>query len=120
MPAARFPRSLAAATAVLLAAAGLGAGGPARAADPARIELTIKDHKFSPAEIHVPAGKPAVLVVNNEDATAEEIDSPPLKVEKVIAAGKEVTIHLRPLAQGRYSFEGEYHSDTAQGVVVAE
>jgi hypothetical protein len=119
MRAARFSRSLAA-TAVLLAAAGLGAGAPAWAADPAKIELTIKDHKFSPAEIHVPAGKPAVLVVKNEDATAEEIDSPPLKVEKVIAAGKEVTIHLRPLAQGRYPFAGEYHADTAQGVVVAE
>jgi Cupredoxin-like domain len=106
------------AAAILFAA--LGAVLPALADDVTKVEVTIKDHKFSPSEIHVPASRPAVLVVRNEDATPEEIDSRQLKVEKVIAGGKEVTIHLRPLAQGRYPFAGEYHSDTAQGVVVAE
>ena len=30
------------------------------------------------------------------------------------------TIHLRPLGPGRYPFMGEYHSETAQGVVISE
>ncbi|MGH9807370.1 MAG: cupredoxin domain-containing protein, partial [Terriglobia bacterium] len=36
--------------------------------------LTIKDHRFTPSEIHVPANTPARLEVANEDATAEEFD----------------------------------------------
>jgi hypothetical protein len=95
--------------------------GPiARADDATTIHVTIKDHKFTPAEIHVPAGKPSVLLIKNEDATPEELDSSALKVEKVIAGGKEVTVRLRPLAKGSYPFEGEYHHDTAKGVVIAE
>ena len=68
----------------------------------------------------VPAGKPAVLNIKNEDATAEEFDSSALKIEKVIGGGNEGTVRLRPLDPGRYPFMGEYHSDTAQGVVIAE
>jgi heme/copper-type cytochrome/quinol oxidase subunit 2 len=84
------------------------------------IAVTIKDHRFAPAEIHVPAHQPVVLNIRNDDALAEEFDSTALKVEKVIAGGSEGTVHLRPLDPGRYPFMGEYHSDTAQGVVIAE
>lgn len=84
------------------------------------IDMTIKDHRFTPSEIHVPAVKPAVLNIKNEDATAEEFDSSALKIEKVIGGGNEGTVRLRPLDPGRYPFMGEYHSDTAQGVVIAE
>jgi len=84
------------------------------------IDVTIKDHRFTPAEIHVTAGKPATLNIKNEDATAEEFDSSALKVEKVIGGGQQGTVHLRPLDPGRYPFMGEYHEDTAKGVVIAE
>ena len=94
--------------------------GPALAEDIANVEVRIKDHRFSPAEIHVPAGKPTLLTIKNEDATAEEFDSSALKVEKVIAGGRSATVRLRPLGPGRYPFVGEYHADTAQGVVIAE
>jgi hypothetical protein len=46
--------------------------------------LVIRDHKFEPAEIRVPAGKRVSIYVSNEDATPEEFDSTALKVEKVI------------------------------------
>lgn len=84
------------------------------------IYITIKDHRFTPSEIHVKAGQPADLNIKNEDALAEEFDSTALKVEKVIGGGMEGTVHLRPLDPGRYPFMGEYHPDTAQGVVIAE
>lgn len=84
------------------------------------IDVTIKDHRFAPSEIHVPAGKPAVLNIRNEDATAEEFDSTALKIEKVIGGGREGTVRLRPLDPGRYPFIGEYHAGTAQGVMIAE
>jgi heme/copper-type cytochrome/quinol oxidase subunit 2 len=89
-------------------------------ADAPTIAVTIKDHHFDPAEIHVPQGKPVTLKVTNQDATPEEFDSTALKVEKVIVGGTYGTIHLRPLGPGRYPFMGEYHSDTAQGVVISE
>jgi len=92
----------------------------ARADDAAPIAVTIKDHKFSPAEIHVPTGKAVTLKITNEDPTVEEFDSTALKIEKVIVGGTWGLVHLRPLGPGRYPFMGEYHSDTAQGVVVSE
>jgi heme/copper-type cytochrome/quinol oxidase subunit 2 len=107
--------------ATTLAGASLAVLAPAtRADEPPTIAVTIKDHRFTPAEIHVPTGKPVVLRITNQDATVEEFDSTALKVEKVIAAGQYGTVRLRPLGPGRYPFMGEYHADTAQGVVVSE
>ena len=84
------------------------------------IALKLKDHKFTPAEIHVKANTPNVITMTNGDATAEEFDSTSLKVEKVVAGNSSGDIRLRPLAPGRYPFMGEFHSATAQGVVIAE
>jgi plastocyanin len=84
------------------------------------VDVTIKDHRFTPSEIHVKAGQAVDLKIKNQDPLAEEFDSTALKIEKVIAGGQEGTVHLRPLDAGRYPFMGEYHSDTAQGIVVAE
>ncbi len=99
---------------------GFVVSGSANADDPPQIKLNLKDHRFTPAEVHVQAGKPVVLLLTNEDDTAEEFDSTALKVEKIVAAGHYATIRLRPLAAGRYPFMGEFHPDTANGVVVSE
>jgi heme/copper-type cytochrome/quinol oxidase subunit 2 len=93
---------------------------PARADDPPTIEVTIKDHKFTPAEIHVPSGKPVILRITNADDTVEEFDSSALQVEKVIVAGHFATVRLHPLAPGRFAFMGEYHAATAKGVVISD
>lgn len=94
---------------------------PALADDAAEaITVTLKDHQFAPAEIHVPAGKRVTIVLKNEDATPEEFDSSALKIEKVVAGGQQGTIHLRALPKGSYPFMGEYHEKTAKGVVIAE
>lgn len=93
---------------------------PACGAEPDTVALTIKDHKFTPSVIHVKANQPNVISLSNEDGTAEEFDSTSLKVEKVVAAHDSGNVRIRPLAPGRYPFMGEYHSDTAQGVVIAE
>jgi Cupredoxin-like domain len=68
----------------------------------------------------VPAGKRTQLLIKNQDATAEEFDSTALKVEKVIGGGGEGTVRLRELDPGSYPFMGEYHADTAKGLVLAE
>jgi heme/copper-type cytochrome/quinol oxidase subunit 2 len=92
----------------------------AAVADPAPIPVTLKNHQFTPNLIKVPANQPVVLNVTNADALAEEFDSTPLKVEKVIAGGQSALVRIHPLRPGRYAFAGEYHSATAQGVVVAQ
>ena len=86
----------------------------------AGIPVVLKDHRFMPAEIHVRADEPALITLTNQDGVAEEFDSTSLKVEKVVPGHQTGSVRIRPLAPGRYPFMGEYHADTAQGVVVAE
>jgi hypothetical protein len=100
-------------------ALGLGFGwGAASAAE--TYALIIKDHKFDPAELKIPADKAATLIVKNLDATPEEFESKPLRIEKVVPANSEATFQLRPLKPGRYKFFGEFHEDSAKGEVVVE
>lgn len=82
--------------------------------------LVIKDHRFQPAELKVPAGQRVKLTVHNQDGTAEEFESHKLNREKIIPPGAKVVIYIGPLKPGKYEFFGEYHEKTAQGVVVAE
>jgi plastocyanin len=84
------------------------------------VALSIKDHQFSPAELKVPAGKKIKLVVSNLDATPEEFESHQLNREKVIAGHARANIYVGPLTPGRYAFFGEFHENTARGVIVAE
>jgi len=93
---------------------------PTAMADAPAPTLVLKDHKFLPVEIHVKANQPNVITLVNRDDSAEEFDSTSLKVEKVVAGHDQGDVRLRPLAPGRYNFMGEFHSATAQGVVIAE
>jgi hypothetical protein len=103
---------------LVLVCLSLVVASPALADGP--IALLLKDHKFTPAQIHVKANIPVVIHMTNADPTAEEFDSTALKVEKVVAGNDTGDVHIRPLSPGKYPFMGEYHSDTAQGVVIAE
>src|SRR3954465_15667735 len=89
-------------------------------ARPHEFNLVIRNHKFEPEEIRVPAGKRVSIYVSNEDATPEEFDSTALKVEKIIPGKSKGLVRIGPLDPGRYEFMGEFHADTAKGVVVAE
>ena len=105
-----------------LAVAGLAAPvAPAQESGaPTRFVLTIRDHKFEPAELRIPADRPAVLVVKNLDATPEEFESKPLRIEKIVPPNSDATFNVRPLTAGRYKFFGEFHEDTAKGEIVVE
>lgn len=82
--------------------------------------ITIKNHRFQPAELKVPANKRVTVTVVNDDATPEEFESHELKVEKVIPGKSKGIVRFGPLKPGKYPFFGEYHEDTAKGAVVAE
>ncbi len=106
------------AAAILIAFA--GACSAARAEETFSASITIRGHKFEPAELHVPAGKRILLTVVNADPLSEEFDSSALKVEKVIAGNSEGIVRIAPLKPGSYDFVGEYHEETAKGRVIAE
>jgi plastocyanin len=93
--------------------------GSAQAAEPEAL-LVIKNHRFEPTELKVPAGTRVKLVVHNQDSTPEEFESHTMNREKVIPGGAKATIYIGPLKPGRYDFYGEYNEATAKGVVVAE
>ena len=82
--------------------------------------LTIKNHKFEPAEFEVPANTKVKLVVKNEDATAEEFESSSLHREKVVPPGKEITVTIGPLKPGRYEFIGDFNRATAHGAIIVK
>ena len=79
------------------------------------IQFTLKDHKFSPAEVDVPAGKAVTLAIANADGTPAEFESKELRVEKTIPAGGAVSLHVRALTPGRYRFFDDYHESTTEG-----
>lgn len=82
--------------------------------------LTLRNHRFEPAEFKLPAGQRVKLLVHNQDGTPEEFESHSLNREKVVPGGAKVAIYVGPLKPGRYTFFGEYNPATAQGVIVVD
>jgi hypothetical protein len=107
---------------VLAALLALALAVPARAGDTTPVELSLElaNHVFNPAEIHAPKNTPLKITIQNNDSGVEEFDSSALQVEKVILGGHSGVVHLPAMPPGRYPFMGEYHSDTAQGVLIVE
>ena len=90
---------------------------PARADDPS---ATFRNHRFEPARLEVPANTKFKLMVHNADDSADEFESSSLNREKLVAPGQTITVFLGPLDPGEYKFFGDFHQDTAQGVLVAK
>lgn len=108
-------RGLATATVVVA----LMAGSPsARADEP--LTLVFHDHRIEPARLEVPAHQKFKLLVKNTDDTADEFESADLNREKLVAPGQTITVFLGPLEPGEYKVFGDFHQDTARGVLVAK
>jgi plastocyanin len=105
------------ASSILLALSFVLSAAPARAEEPVVLSLTIKDHRFEPAEVHAPPGKPIAFTIKNLGAIAAEFESSELHVEKVIPPGREATVHVRALEPGRYNFFDDFHRQT-QGYLI--
>lgn len=92
---------------------------PVQAAEP-EVTIVIREHRFEPAQVKIPAGQKVKLLVKNEDPTPEEFESHELNREKVIAGKSSATIWVGPLKPGRYPFFGEFHEKTAQGALIVD
>ena len=60
------------------------------------------------------------LMVKNSDDTADEFESTSLNREKLVPPGQTVPVFLGPLEPGEYQFFGDFHQDTARGVLIAK
>ena len=104
----------------LVAFIGIAAAGVAHAHNSVEIALSYKDKKFDPPEISAPANTPIVIKFRNLDKDAMELESDSLKIEKVVAAGKDATIKVKAQKPGRYEFFDEYNEKTARGALVVK
>lgn len=82
--------------------------------------ITIKDHRFTPSELTVPAGKKIKLTIQNQDPTSEEFESFELNREEIVDGNETINVFIGPLKSGKYGYFGERNPDTAQGIIIAE
>ncbi|MEH6596799.1 MAG: cupredoxin domain-containing protein [Colwellia polaris] len=82
--------------------------------------LTLENHVFTPSELKIPANKKVKLIIFNKDNVAEEFDSFDLNREKVLFPKRKSTIFIGPLKPGNYEYFGEYHPNSARGVIIVE
>jgi hypothetical protein len=87
------------------------------AAEPPR--LVLKDHKFSPEPLEVPAGTKFQLIIKNDSDKIIEWESDELDREEVVKPGEEATVFLGPLSPGSYSYFDDRHQES-KGVLIAK
>jgi plastocyanin len=107
----RLGPSLAIMAAIVLPAA-------AAHADTVKLSITIKDQKFDPAELHAPAGQAIEIAVKNLNPIVSEFESSDLHFEKIVPAGGQGVVYVRPLQAGRYNFYDDFHHATQGNLVV--
>lgn len=86
-------------------------------ADAVKLSITIKDQKFDPAELHAPAGQAVEIEIKNLNPIVSEFESADLHFEKIVPAGGQGVVYVRPLQPGRYNFYDDFHHAT-QGYLV--
>ena len=79
------------------------------------VVLTLKNHRYEPATVTVPAGRKIHVHLINQDGTMEEFDSSDLRVEEDVTPHGQTDFTVGPLRPGAYAFMGEAHPATAQG-----
>jgi plastocyanin len=103
MPSRQWTFAIACATSLVL-----GAALSARAAG-TDIVIAIKDGRFVPSEVPVPAGTKLKLIVRNQDSSMSEFESIEFHREKTVAPGQEISVFVGPLDPGSYEFFDDFH-----------
>lgn len=105
---------------ILLAASILLAPALPVAAETPEFTLTLKNHTFTPATLEIPANQKVKLIIDNQDASAEEFESHDLNREKVIPGNSKGQVFVGPLKPGTYGYFGEFNADKATGTIVVK
>lgn len=89
-------------------------------ADSSVIELRFEGHRFSPANLTVPAGEAITIRVVNASNETIEFESFRLNREKAVQPGEAIAVRLPALSAGSYDFYDDFHQDVPQGSIVAK
>ncbi len=83
-------------------------------------EITLREARFAPPQLTVPANTGFKLRVTNADPAAIEFESFELHRERVVQPGETITVYMPALAPGTYKFFDDFHRDTPEGVIIAK
>lgn len=101
--------------------AGLLALTPAvQAEDMITYELNLKGAAFDILELKVPAGKPFMIKMNNQNAAPAELESHDLNIEKIIAGNSSAVVRVKAQKPGKYLFVDEFQEAVAKGYIIVE
>ena len=103
-----------------VASLSLATASLASADDLTTYQIVLKDHKFTPSEIHVRTGKPFIVVVTNNNDATDEFEMLLTALEKTLQPGQQGKVRIRPLGPGRFPCFGESDPDNERGVFVSE
>jgi hypothetical protein len=103
-----------------LALLGLISSDLASAEDLTTYTIMLQNHHFTPAEIHVPTGKPFFVVVTNANDSPDEFEMLLPALEKPLQPGQQGKVRIRPLGVGRFPFFGESDPDDETGAFISE
>lgn len=92
--------------------------GAAPGTEATSVSLTLKNHRFAPAVLTIPAGTRVRVTLVNRDPATEEFDSHDLRLEQLVTPMGQTSFNVGPLRPGEYSFMGEFHAETARGKVI--
>ena len=92
----------------------------ALAIEPASYTLVLKNHRYQPGVLHIPANIRVRLEVINQDPSPEEFESNDFPAEKIVMPNSRISLFIGPFKPGRYGFYGDFHQPTAQGTLVVE
>jgi plastocyanin len=82
------------------------------------IVIAIKDGKFVPTDVPVPAGAKVRLIVRNQDTAMAEFESSDFHREKMVGPGQEISVFVGPLDPGSYEFFDDFHPQSRGHLVV--
>lgn len=93
--------------------------GTAVAAAMPEFHLVLKNHKFEPATLKVPANTKFKVLVTNHNNMPSEFESTDFNREKIVLPNSTITVFIGPLDKGSYKFYDDFHQATT-GKLVAE
>jgi hypothetical protein len=82
--------------------------------------ISIRDGRFNPERLEVPARTRFRLELANEGPGPLEFENPEMHVEKVLAAGGRSVIVLPGLPPGEHSFIDEFNPITGELKIIAK
>ncbi len=81
--------------------------------------IVVRDGRFSPERLEVPAGTRIKLTLQNDGPGPLEFENDEMRIEKILAPGARSFVVLPKLKAGEYEFIDEFNPITGRLTVIA-